>query len=189
MVSRRTFAVAGGLALLLVSALAMALPVATAQSPVVVNMLVGSGVGPSAAPGFSPENVTVVIGVNNTVTWINKDTNNGGTSHTVTSLTVPSGAASFDSGIMKEGANFTQTFTTPGTYEYHCTIHPWMTGSVIVLASTSTTSSSSAPQFPSAALALTLFAVIAAVALAASRLKGTLPTSPAATPSRVASTM
>lgn len=183
MVSRRNFAAAGGLALLLVSAVAMALPVATAQSPVVVNMLVGSGVGPSAAPGFSPENVTVVIGVNNTVTWTNKDTNNGGTSHTVTSLTVPSGAASFDSGIMKEGANFTQTFTTPGTYEYHCTIHPWMTGSVIVLASTSTTSSS-APQFPSAALALTLFAVIAAVSLAASRLKGTMPTSPGATPSR-----
>jgi len=187
MTSRKVLAIASGLVILFLSGTALALPAASAQTAVVVNIPVGVGVGPSAAPGFSPENVTVVIGVNNTVTWTNKDTDNGGTDHTVTSLSVPSGAASFDSGIMKEGANFTETFTTPGTYEYHCTLHAWMTGSVVVLASTST-STHTTPEFPSAALAVTLFAVIAAVILATSRLRRTLPTSPGATPSRAAST-
>ena len=169
----------------------MALPGANAQGiapviPVVVNIPAGAGAGPSAAPGYLPENVTVVIGVNNTVEWTNNDTANGGTDHTVTSLSVPSGAAPFDSGIMKEGANFTQTFTTPGTYEYHCSIHSWMTGSVVVLASTSTSTHTTA-EFPSAALAVTLFAVIAAVILATSRLRRTLPEASDATPSRAAS--
>ena len=179
MTSRKILAFAGGLALLLVSGMALALPVAGAQSAVVVNIPVGAGVGPSAAPGYAPENVTVVIGVNNTVTWTNGDTNNGGTDHTVTSLSVPTGASPFDSGIMAEGANFTQTFTTPGTYEYHCTIHSWMTGSVVVLAATSTSTHTTA-EFPSAALAVTLFAVIAAVILATSRLRRTLPAVPSA---------
>ena len=118
-----------------------------------------------------------MIGVNNTVTWTNGDTNNGGTDHTVTSL--PGNGTILSSGIMAEGANFTQTFTTPGTYEYHCTIHSWMTGSVVVLAATSTSTHTTA-EFPSAALAVTLFAVIAAVILATSRLRRTLPAVPSA---------
>ncbi|MDA4115316.1 MAG: cupredoxin domain-containing protein [Thaumarchaeota archaeon] len=170
MTSRKFLAATSGLALLFLSGMVITLPVANAQSTVVVNIPVGAGAGASAAPGYAPENVTVVIGVNNTVEWTNNDTQNGGTDHTVTSLSVPSGAASFDSGIIADGATFTQTFTVPGTYEYHCTIHAWMTGSVVVLASTKT-----APEFPSSALAVTLFAVMAAVILATSRLRGTLP--------------
>jgi len=181
MTSRKILAVASGLVLLIVSGMAMALPVANAQTTVVVNIPAGAGVGPSAAPGFSPQNVTVVIGVNNTVMWTNNDTNNGGTDHTVTSSSVPSGAAAFDSGIMKEGATFTQTFMTPGTYEYHCSIHSWMKGSVVVLPA------SSVPEFPAAYLALILFAVIAAVIVATSRLRRTMPAASGATPSRAAS--
>lgn len=170
MTSRRFLAIASGLVLLFLSGMVLALPVANAQTAVVVVTIpAGSGVQ-SGAPGYTPDNVTVVIGVNNTVMWTNNDTQNSGTDHTVTSVSVPSGAASFDSGIMAEGANFTQTFTVPGTYEYHCTIHSWMTGSVLVLASTKT-----APEFPSSALALTLFAVMAGVVLVTSRLRGTLP--------------
>ncbi len=185
MTSRKFLAVASGLVLLFLSGMAMASPNANVPTAVVVNIPVGAGAGASAAPGYAPENVTVVIGVNNTVMWTNNDTENGGTDHTVTSLSVPSGAAPFDSGILKEGANFTQTFTTPGTYEYHCTIHAWMTGNVVVLASTSTSTHTTA-EFPSAALAVTLFAVIAAV-IVASRLRRTLPAAPAATPGRAPS--
>ena len=181
MTSLTILAVAGGLALLLVSGMAVALPAASAQSTVVVKIPVGAGAGASAAPGFSPENVTVVIGVNNTVMWTNNDTNNGGTDHTVTSSSIPSGAAPFDSGTMKEGATFVQTFTTPGTYEYHCSIHSWMKGSVVVLPA------SSVPEFPAAYLALILFAVIAAVIVATSRLRRTMPAASGATPSRAAS--
>jgi plastocyanin len=130
-------------------------------------MPVGAGSGPSAAPGFLPENITVVIGVNNTVTWTNNDTAGAapGTDHTVVSLSVPPAATPFNSGIIAPGAVFTQTFTVPGTYEYHCSLHSWMTGSVVVLAA------SSAPEFPAAYLALTLFAVIAAVIVVAPRIR------------------
>jgi plastocyanin len=76
---------------------------------------------------FSPSNITVIIDVNNTVQW----SNNGGTTHTTTSF--PSGQAqSWDSGDLNVGQTFTYSFTTPGTYTYICTIHPFMHGVVIV---------------------------------------------------------
>ena len=72
---------------------------------------------------YSPTAITVVIGVNNTVTWINNDV----APHTVTALD-----GSFDSGIFNPGQSWTHTFTTPGTYTYHCTLHPWMSGIITV---------------------------------------------------------
>ena len=72
---------------------------------------------------YGPDSVTVVIGVNNTVEWTNNDT----ATHTVTA-----NGGSFDSGPISPGATFTYEFLTPGVYEYHCTYHPWMTGTVTV---------------------------------------------------------
>ncbi|MBO0888654.1 cupredoxin domain-containing protein [Candidatus Bathyarchaeota archaeon] len=87
-----------------------------------------NGVGGNQSLNFLPANITVVIGVNNTVTWVNSDT----ALHTVTSQTVPAGAGSFNSGNMNAGAKFTHTFTVPGTYTYTCIFHTWMNGTVIV---------------------------------------------------------
>lgn len=95
-----------------------------------VSVSIASGASSYPNKGFTPDNITVVMGVNNTVTWTNNDVS----IHTVTSSTVPPGASPFDSGFLDTGATFTYTFTTPGVYEYHCTIHPWMTGSVTVKA-------------------------------------------------------
>jgi plastocyanin len=83
-------------------------------------------------PYFSPDNVTVVIGFNNTLIWTNNDV----AQHTVSSTSVPSGATPFDSGVLNQGGTFSYVFTVPGVYEYHCLIHPWMTGTVIVKAQT-----------------------------------------------------
>jgi plastocyanin len=94
---------------------------------------------PSNPPGYAPDKITLVVGVNNTVTWTNGDT----AAHTVTSVAVPSGATSFDSGNMDPGATFTYTFTSPGTYTYHCSYHSWMTGSVTVVAGSSSLVSTS----------------------------------------------
>jgi plastocyanin len=85
-----------------------------------VSIIPGAG---SYATGYNPDNITVVIGVNNTVIW----TNNDNEPHTVTASD-----GSFDSGNMNPGATFTYTFTTPGTYTYICTYHPWMHGYVTV---------------------------------------------------------
>ena len=82
----------------------------------------GSGTNTSSK-GFSPDSITVVLGVNNTVIWTNMDNS----PHTVTS-----NGGSFDSGNMAPGQSYTYTFTTTGTFAYHCTYHPWMVGTVIV---------------------------------------------------------
>jgi plastocyanin len=83
---------------------------------------------PSNPPGYVPDTITVVIGVNETVTWTNNDV----AAHTVTSSTIPSGATSFNSQIMAAGSTFSVTFTVPGTYQYVCSLHSWMKGTVIV---------------------------------------------------------
>ena len=84
---------------------------------------------PNGAPGYAPDNFTLVIGVNNTVIW----TNNDSAHHTVTSKTAPAGG-SFNSQDMAPGATFTFTFTVPGTYSYYCVYHFWMTGTITVVA-------------------------------------------------------
>jgi plastocyanin len=71
---------------------------------------------------FNPKTLTVAAGT--TVTW----TNNDSLTHTVTA-----DDGSFDSANLRPGQQFSYTFTTPGTYTYHCSIHPFMTASVVVL--------------------------------------------------------
>ena len=81
---------------------------------------------------FVPQSVTVNLG--DTVQW----TNQGPSIHTTTSDTGvwDSGAMapgqSFGYGSMASGQSFSRIFGTAGTFTYHCTIHPFMTGSVIV---------------------------------------------------------
>jgi plastocyanin len=71
---------------------------------------------------FSPASVSVTAG--GTVTWTNND---AGIPHTVTADN-----GSFDSGNLTTGQSFSQTFNAAGTFAYHCTIHPQMTGTVVV---------------------------------------------------------
>lgn len=70
---------------------------------------------------FSSANITIKAG--QTVTWTNRDA----IPHTVTS-----DQAFWDSSPVPPGGSFSQTFTQPGTYAYHCTLHPFMTGQVTV---------------------------------------------------------
>ncbi len=100
---------------------------------------------------FNPATITLVVGINNTVTWTNLDS----TTHTVTSTSVPSGAQSFSSGNLNAGGTFTNAFTVPGTYSYHCSIHTYMIGTIIVKGSSVSTSSTTTsangggiPEFP-----------------------------------------
>ena len=83
----------------------------------------GSGSNPNL-PGYSPVNITILVGENNTVTWVNEDT----MPHTVTAFD-----GSFDSGNLDPGQSFTYTFGKPGTYPYTCVYHHWMHGQVTVL--------------------------------------------------------
>jgi plastocyanin len=70
---------------------------------------------------FSPANMTVAPGT--TVTWVN----NGQAPHTATANN-----GAFDSGTLQPGQSYSFTFKQPGTYAYHCAIHPDMTATVTV---------------------------------------------------------
>ncbi|MDQ6778909.1 MAG: plastocyanin/azurin family copper-binding protein [Actinomycetota bacterium] len=50
------------------------------------------------------------------------------TEHTATA----NNGTTFDTGPIQPGQTKTFTFTTAGTYGYHCSLHPFMTGTVIV---------------------------------------------------------
>ena len=73
--------------------------------------------------GFAFQPGTLTITVGQTVTW----TNNDPMAHTVTSNT-----AVWNSGTINPGGTFSFTFTSTGTYAYHCAFHGSMTGTIIV---------------------------------------------------------
>lgn len=82
--------------------------------------------GPVARAGmrnlaFVPGTIEIQAGT--TVEW----TNNDPLSHSVTA-----DDGSFSSGLIGSGNKWRHTFTTPGTYTYHCTPHPFMKGTVVV---------------------------------------------------------
>ncbi|HEV2225967.1 MAG TPA: DUF1404 family protein [Nitrososphaerales archaeon] len=98
--------------------------IGTAQPP--------SGTGPTifivetpVSWQYSPQNVKVVIGVNATVTWV---------SHSVSYDTVTDRSGAFGSSPISPGQTFVHTFSVPGVYAYYCQYHPWMTGTVTVVA-------------------------------------------------------
>lgn len=71
---------------------------------------------------FVPNDITVAVGT--TVTWTNEDA----VAHNVTS-----DDGLFESGNITKGETFSYTFDKPGTYSYHCTLHPPdMKGTVVV---------------------------------------------------------
>jgi plastocyanin len=94
--------------------------------PSSVSVSIPKGVGNTQGLNYVPVTVTVANG--GTVIW----TNNDPTPHTVTSTRVPSGASTFDSGNMIQNATYSHKFTVAGTYQYVCSYHPWMYGTVVV---------------------------------------------------------
>jgi plastocyanin len=70
---------------------------------------------------FGPERLTVAAGT--TVTWTNRDD----IPHTVAST-----ARVFKSRVMDTDDAYSFTFETPGEYPYFCSLHPHMTGTIVV---------------------------------------------------------
>ena len=70
---------------------------------------------------FAPGTVTVAAGTR--VTWTNHDD----IPHTAVSTD-----GVFKSKVMDTDEKFSYTFTTPGTFPYFCSIHPKMTGTIVV---------------------------------------------------------
>ena len=72
---------------------------------------------------FTPASITVKKGT--TVTWTNQDS----VAHTVVETDGQTGPHSQD---LANGASYSFTYSTTGTFQYHCSVHPEMTGRVVV---------------------------------------------------------
>ena len=91
-----------------------------AQAPATAQQETGARIDITAHAFGTPE-LTVSPGT--TVTWTNRDED----AHTVTSTTNVFRSPGLDS-----GDTYAYTFKEPGTYKYFCTLHPLMTGKVVV---------------------------------------------------------
>jgi len=84
-----------------------------------------AGTGRSAVAiqnfAFAPATLTVPVGT--TVTWTNDDQD----AHTVSAT-----GGAFKSAVLNNGGVFSYTFSTAGRYDYICSIHPFMTATVVV---------------------------------------------------------
>jgi plastocyanin len=101
---------------------------ASAPGPMPMPAPAASSAAPVAATSvaiknfaFSPQAITVKAGTQ--VTWTNDDAD----AHTVTFDADKTGSQAF-----QNGESYRHTFSTPGTYRYHCSIHPYMVGEVVV---------------------------------------------------------
>ena len=117
--SRTAFALVAAVAISAAACSSPAAPAATsapaAAAPVNIDV-----------QGFKfPPNMDVAQGT--TVTWTNKDS----VAHTVTSGTRPSKDGKFDDQLAA-GSTFSFTFATAGTYQYFCTVHSSMNGTITV---------------------------------------------------------
>lgn len=101
----------------------------TATSSLTVNVGTGTGNGNGnnnrqieiSNFAFVPSTLTIPAGT--TITWVNRDSSN----HNIVSDT-----SLFNSGILSQNQTYSYTFNQTGTYNYHCGIHPNMTGTIIV---------------------------------------------------------
>lgn len=76
---------------------------------------------------YYPEDIAIPAGT--TIAWFNDDP---GQPHTVTSGNPDGPSNIFNSDLMPYNSFFQYTFDEAGTFDYHCTIHPWRTGTVTV---------------------------------------------------------
>jgi len=80
---------------------------------------------------YVPNKAKALLNVDNKVIWQNNDD----TAHTVTPDHRHADAYSGDfgsEGVLKPGDTYEFLFTEPQEVHYHCTPHPWMTGSIII---------------------------------------------------------
>jgi amicyanin len=104
------YARAGCAALLVAAMLTFGRPAAAADAEVTIDNFT-----------FSPQTLTIKAGTK--VTWTNRDD----IPHTVASTT-----KAFKSPALDTDDTYSFTFTTAGSFEYFCSLHPHMTGTVVV---------------------------------------------------------
>jgi plastocyanin len=112
----------------------VAMALGAAMAPLVAAIILPAGAqNAPAAIGidnftFNPQQLTVKTGT--IVNWTNKDD----IPHAIAAVN-----REFKSKALDTGDAYSFTFTTPGTYAYFCSLHPHMTGTIVVEAATGST--------------------------------------------------
>jgi plastocyanin len=89
--------------------------------------------GTMTTTAFNPNPFSESFAARAKVVWVNGDvTGSGYGMATGTSHHIVSNTGLFDSGVLTAGSSYTFTFAGPGTYAYHCSIHPGMVGSITI---------------------------------------------------------
>ena len=117
-----------------------------------LGMLLGAapltaGVADAASQSVSIQNISfmpsqLTVNVGDTVTWTNNESTS--TYHTVSSSAFdssPNCMTATGMGCLQPGQHFSHTFTSAGTFNYHCNVHASMTGTVVVQAAAPATTS------------------------------------------------
>ena len=101
-----------------------------AQTATSISILPGSSAPNPENKYYDPSPANIAVGT--TVTW----TNNDATLHTVVSgnpqTTGETGDFGSSSTFLSKGKTISHTFDTAGTFDYYCTLHPFMLGQVVV---------------------------------------------------------
>ena len=123
----------GIVAVVVIGLAAYGLSVEIPQDPKVV--VTGDVIMPTKAsrPGCEDDDTCYIpsvisVGPGDPVTWVNEDS----AFHSVTSGSYDEPTDLFDSGYLDPLEPFTFNFDESGTYDYFCTLHPWMKGQVVV---------------------------------------------------------
>ncbi|OBH64484.1 cupredoxin family copper-binding protein [Mycobacterium sp. E2479] len=126
---RRLSATAAAVGVVLLSGCSQPRPVATTAAPS-TSITATSITAPApvrgdqvSIDGFAFAPVTLTVPVGTTVTWTNRDEE---------PHTVAASDGSFRSPGMGTGATFAHTFSAAGSFDYVCSIHPMMRGTVVV---------------------------------------------------------
>jgi plastocyanin len=91
-----------------------------------------AGAQTKGTSAFTPNPVTISAASFGSVIWFNDDDGGGAYGSNGTAHNITADDGSFASGALPPGSSFEGTFSTPGTYGYHCSIHPTMKGTVTV---------------------------------------------------------
>jgi plastocyanin len=108
-------------AVFVLSAVTAALPSITSAAADSVAVVIHDGGDPSTW-GYGPSSITTIT-VGQAVTF----TNSGTSPHDATSSD-----GSWKTPLLQSGASASVTFSTPGSFDFACVLHPWMKGTVIV---------------------------------------------------------
>ena len=158
--------------LALVAVIAVAQPAFAANQQVTIASGAANTKGSCTATDcFNPQALNIAVG--DTVTWTNADS----VGHTATSGQPSDNQTGtvFDSSLISAGKTYTSpAFTTAGTFNYFCQVHPWMTGQIIVGAASAPssgnnmtgmnmTNNQTVPEFGPVASLVLVFAIISVV--------------------------